>query len=1183
MSETKDVKAVSTAPTLIVGLGGTGSKIVQKVYKQATPRQRQNIGFVVFDTDVNELREIEARTPQIHTVQTSTRLTVGEYLDVDRYSRDTWFPVNKVLNGKALTEGAGQVRAVSRLALNTAIQQGKMAPLDEAIEQLYKLKGQRLTQAPRVILVGSLCGGTGSGLILPVSMYIRNFMTTRLQQGSAIIRGFFLLPEVFYGVVKTQSEQNNLRSNAYAAVREIDAFMRKDDGSLPEQYDLHFIAPRAGSSELDEYTGKPMDFCFLFDAQNLNGMQLNSFAEYQEHAANCIYGMAIAPTSKRSNSSEDNVIREIVYNGGRNRFAGSGSSLLIYPYDDVKKYLTLRWAKESITDEWLEVDNQYHEEQETNRSKRHEGVAVAELKRYIHYVKAIDREAAERKPFGSSIRNLCISYEPDGFVERGTAWDQYLASLNRYLDGQITVQKRQIGSLLDSINAQLGSLGDKGNKDGDDGSLSEQFLQLYKTLLGYKNATINSTAGMSQNLIFHLFKDKKDRTHTEDKFRLEYWMHKNGDKDKFIHPNAIRYLLCNLLGALQSREYVYKQQVGEIESYWATFEEETFDMPQTENHVETPDEFFQLNHMKETTRWEAIVHSTQIKQAKGKLRDAFGTFNTETDRYWNSFLYADIYRAAIQYVEGLCAAFDSFYDALAGSIATIDRDMEQLERKYITREGQARRYVCADAECLNGLAKEVRNTGTALDLPDALNAAIFNRMKSYALSEKKPDGERYFIDTFKDTVMGNLEAQILDQHESKVNMDILKALQTEAMFKTHGEVSEVESDEARRYARDVIESTEILAQPFIESPVGKEPRVISACAYSPELEAVDAPMRREFVARYLKDGGGVEDATIERNMILFYKAVYDLRANDLSKFAPPKKADTYERQGGEYYKAYYELVQNIHPETNKSKVITPHIDRWWHIITMLPDLDEGSQERQEKAIYCAFFWGVLAHYVHQITGAAGQRLYAVDTATMGVQDDALRDPLIVSNGTTCDHLYEVQDAFTIYPYLVNIVTRKIRERIDSDLYDKKNVADSVLPQLLSRFEIEEYPLEATAQNPGRVRSVFELPMLIKRSTPTELYHDSMAIEMFNTILGELEDYMRHFCHEKEFAEEYGALLKQQYDLFVENAMAENKPGRLAIDSLFPYLCKVIANTLNDLGLTELAEQARQQMNTAIGK
>lgn len=47
------------APTLLVGLGGTGSKIVCKVSKLVTKEQREHLGFAVFDTDINELRDIQ--------------------------------------------------------------------------------------------------------------------------------------------------------------------------------------------------------------------------------------------------------------------------------------------------------------------------------------------------------------------------------------------------------------------------------------------------------------------------------------------------------------------------------------------------------------------------------------------------------------------------------------------------------------------------------------------------------------------------------------------------------------------------------------------------------------------------------------------------------------------------------------------------------------------------------------------------------------------------------------------------------------------------------------------------------------------------------------------------------------------------------------------------------------------
>lgn len=67
------------APTLLIGLGGTGCKIIERVSKMVTGEQRNNIAFAVFDTDINDLRGIQERNPFIKTIQTSTKQTVGEY------------------------------------------------------------------------------------------------------------------------------------------------------------------------------------------------------------------------------------------------------------------------------------------------------------------------------------------------------------------------------------------------------------------------------------------------------------------------------------------------------------------------------------------------------------------------------------------------------------------------------------------------------------------------------------------------------------------------------------------------------------------------------------------------------------------------------------------------------------------------------------------------------------------------------------------------------------------------------------------------------------------------------------------------------------------------------------------------------------------------------------------------
>ena len=137
------------APTLFVGIGGTGSKLVARLEKR-NRHSKENIGYVVFDTDANELRALKSAGFTGQVVQTSANMTVGEYLDEDTKAAEEWFPINKILNRKTLTEGAGQVRAISRLAFNATVRAGGMDPLHREIEKMYKLNGDVMKQSLRV-------------------------------------------------------------------------------------------------------------------------------------------------------------------------------------------------------------------------------------------------------------------------------------------------------------------------------------------------------------------------------------------------------------------------------------------------------------------------------------------------------------------------------------------------------------------------------------------------------------------------------------------------------------------------------------------------------------------------------------------------------------------------------------------------------------------------------------------------------------------------------------------------------------------------------------------------------------------------------------------------------------------------------------------------------------------------
>lgn len=1141
------------SPTLLIGLGGTGSRIVQSVYSLATKRQRESISFAVFDTDINELKGIAEKTPQIKTIQTSTKLTVGEYLDIDQHARDNWFPVNRILNRKALTEGAGQVRAISRLALNTTIRQGKMQPLHEAIEDLYRLNGESAMQALRVIVVSSLAGGTGSGLILPISMYIRNYLITRFQQNAAIMRGFCILPEVFYEVIHGQTERNNLKCNAYAALRELDAFLMKGDGSLPENYNLKFEAPRAGSDEIEEFDVMPLDFCFLFDAQNMDGKKLQNFDEYMEHAANCIYSQSIAPTSKRSNSSEDNTIRDLCKAGGRNRYCGAGSSMLVYPMEDMKEYLALHWARSNMSKEWLEIDKQFVAENRANNELRAKGYVTQSLDRKRHYVDVVNAGYTTRDPFKASIRNQCYMFDETGFIEIGSKWDAYIKGLSEYVKKNATSGQTAVDEKAEECQDCASSAAE--NKSSENAMIV--YSNWYKSLLSFHGMALNRTEESGQTLAYSLFHDENDFTRDSQPHRMETYL--KDEDGGIMHPNAVRFFLYSLHERLRQESRAAETRIKKIKDSWNEFDA-AFDDETTER-VETADEYI-INKLRKVS----IFKRGEARDAMENLTDYFSDYYETTQSYRAEYVYSAVISAALEHVEMLCDALQIFYTILEKCVDGIDTKLDYLSEKYEIGTGRATRYVCATKKCMDSMSKKIVYTGNSLELPSELTAGIFNKMKAFALMSEKPSSDSYFVSIFDAAIMDYWREQIMKNYGTQIDMDVLEALECEAEFENPEQCFDLNGK--LLYAARVIGETAVLSKPFIESPMGVEPRTIGACSYNPRLGESDVSNRKTFIEKNLGNNGGVPDESIDKNMIIFYQAIYGLRANDLSKFAPAKKAETYNRVGGEYYKAYFELTSQLNPDTQRSPVITPHIDRWWHIISKLPDLDEGNQLMQERDIHEALFWGLISGVIDYKTISPAKKWYQLQ-----IKGDA--EDLIVSNETPCDNLFEVLDAVTICPAVVRKIVNYVNEKIEKDLNLKVPIGNALLCSSLEQFHLREFPkgVEKDAETPEDVRSIFEIPLYMKKSMPVSEYHEDQIIRMLKTFFDVINGYMKKYYNGDEADYEFGQLIYKQYQLFVKNLenVKQEWPG-VYTDSIFSKIYNYTSSALEDVYMLKEAKQ-----------
>jgi len=943
---------------------------------------------------------------------------------------------------------------------------------------------------------------------------------------------------------------------------------------------LKFMAPRAGYSTPEEYAGLPMDYCFLFDAQNVNGQQLNSKAEYIEHAASCIYGMAIAPTSSRSNSSEDNVIRELVAASGKNRYAGAGASVLVYPYEDVLHYLALTWARDSISNEWLSIDRQFGDKLKANRRRQREGYQVAELDRGDDYIKAVDRGFRSNRSFESAIRRQCVEYEKDGFTETGLKWDLFVDELENYIEENVEDQKGRLVVLFD----ELGTLAHDAKEDSAD---ADAFSDYYKKLLGYKGAAIRQSGSIARNIEYTVFRDSADFTKEDEKFRPEYWMHKGRQLDDFMHPNAIRYLLYNIRVELKMREAEAREELREIEDFWNSFETDNFDDPKTKDIVETADEYLDNYHLDETSKIKRLFHRHEISLAQSKLRKGFADFKEKTDSYWLSYVSAEVYGSGVAYVEALDKAFEAFYAELANRVSSIDRDIAKLEEKYTVRPGKALRYVCSDQLCLRGLADDCPNPSSSLELPPELCRSIFRKMKTYALMDQKSSSAEYFAGTFKDTIVSHLEDVVSSEYGNVVKMDILSAIAREAAYETGD--PDMEQRDIDLYVEGILANAEMLAKPFIEAPMGREPRIISACSYSTLLSNPDIAGREDFVKRNLQDHGGVDDETFDTHIIMFYQSIYGIQASQLGKFAPAEDTETSSRQAGEYYKAYHELISEIHPEPQKSKMTTPHIDRWWHLINKLPELDDRVQVEQERRICAAFFWGMVSGWVNYVPKDVKNDVYQPNSSALKLESDD-SEGLIVSTDEYCDCLYEVLDAFTIYPKLVEKVMDVFGATIKEERQKQKLLSESFAFRCFEKFELEEFDSKTAAEvlpaeriqelvtpladifgirelapyATNTARSVFDLLVLMKYSVPAEKYHETEMLRLLETIYLELKGYVRLFCKEEEVNEEYARLLCTQFISFLfDMAAGRGLLANVFGDKLFRDICDTLAAQLKE--------------------
>lgn len=1167
------------APTLFVGLGGTGGKII-RILEENNRGSSQMIGYAIFDTDANELRTIRQKGFKGALIQTAENLTVGEYLDVDTEAADNWFPVNRILNRKTLTEGAGQVRSISRLAFDATVRAGGMDPLHREIERLYQLTSDDLVQSLRVVIVSSVAGGTGSGLVLPVAMYIRKYLAATYEQYSSIIRGFFMMPEIFDKVNSDQAERNSLSANAYATMKELDAFLRKGDGFLEPRYErgLRFPIPRAGSDEYDVSDAMPYDFCFLFDKRTTTNSVLENFEDYTQQAVTCLQGLSIEPTAKRNNSSEDNVIKELVEarnEGSCKRYCGIGAAELVYPYKDIVAYIAEYWKGASLNESWLRYDEEF-KRQKKERKMREEALAEAEqedISRGSSYVGSVQQETKDDL-LGSTIRKQC-DYRP-GSMEHDGLWKDYVKAMDKYIQDfyehipKITQYKKAYKEGLTAVEAD---------------ALSGSVSQLEEAASAFEKAEPFLTEN-SKKVFYHLCINE-----TDDKECLWYWVKSLEEAENGFHPNSMRFFIYNSITELDKKIKDDQNKIKKADE-WLTSDvaQDQFDLEITKDEIETRD-----------TLGSAVEELSKKRFGKEKIRDeardtiiaAYNKLYKELDAKYCSIIKTQILEQVREYLQNLSINFEQYYDELANLVGKNNAVIEDIQKKLSRRSGNTVRLVSATPNCLQEIIKKTEKNTLKSEVPGKLCNQIYQQLHKYtntARTEKdKRKLEALQKQVIKSTVNDFWLGYVRDSISNDLDVNVIDAIMNEAEW----EKGFYNPEEKWSYVQDVLKEMHQLAVPFLTKTTGGEKRVIYSCSYNEEIISNAGDAVQRILKEELADKGGETAEDCDRHKITFTQAMYGLSLNEIGKFTPVKESYVYGKQEGSYYSAYSDVVRHIHPNMTKTCYLTPHLDRHWHYINVMPEINDEEQKRLEEEMCCALIYGlVFKRFLYeQRTQYANVYKYRLNFKGRDKEID------LYSNDELCDNFYELLTALIKNRMTVEEILDYSQERISRGSDSVRRLDESYLMRSLKEFrldEIDKVIAEANKKNntaaeeesdapaekkTGTVRSIFEIPLIYARTAPMSEYDDTYANAMIQAAIRVLKETVDQYLQGDDASFRLCELIEEQYLLYLNN-LKELKTIWRGIDKL-PIDSQIriqICEKVESLGDLERADRIRNSIN-----
>lgn len=560
---------------------------------------------------------------------------------------------------------------------------------------------------------------------------------------------------------------------------------------------------------------------------------------------------------------------------------------------------------------------------------------------------------------------------------------------------------------------------------------------------------------------------------------MKYWM-KSISEEHFIHPVTMRYFLYKLYEVLQRRIVDASQQIEDANKYLLSEEFEKLDDPKTRNREESREE-----GTGKLSEKEGILNGSERKSEKERLNEKYTNDLISITKRLENEMIKVVLEKGCEFVGRLSSQFEQFFANLESLIEKIQDEKDMLDGRYNCSEGRTVRYVGMTQKCRVAYQKLLGGKNSAASVDSELCNTILDAVTSFTV-DAALSGE-VSLSGFYRKIASDMRAYwkqtIRDRYDMQINLNVLQAVWKEAEYeladvnrKIENEFnfsddlikeSENEQELCCRYVVSILEAMWKLSIPFISKPIGEEPRTIMANVFHKSVE-YDTRLR-EIVDKYLKERGGTASNTADRYTILFVQTIYGLSLTDFGKFSSNREGryTPDKPQEGSAFCAYYEMVNHIHPNYSRTMCLSPHLDRNWHYINVMPEIDRKEQRRIEKEICKAMIYGLVLNYItnRRTTKYAGHFKYVLNFA----------EEELICNDDICDTFAEVLTALIKNHMIVERILKEAEKDICKTITAAKNLNTSYLYECLDSFQILEIDRLITNKmvEDGTVRKEFE--------------------------------------------------------------------------------------------------------------